>query len=219
MIFPGRNGIAGLILLLLFVANGRSVAAESSKLLQLPSGQEFEIRRFAGSKKPLLLWLPSERGFGAAHAGHALDLAQAGFEVWLAAGSIDDAPIMVKTAESARSVLRPKVLGTLTLSEQLSGRPLDFFALCTSPRMIASYGVALAQQPTKDSLTLEFARRLSLGRKPRIFLAVSTCLCICLRISTASSDQIARSLKTSTGPRRPPMRCPPQAATADRWAC
>ena len=52
--------------------------------MQLPSGQEFEIRRFAGGKKPLLLWLPSERGFNAAHAGHASDMAQAGFEVWLA---------------------------------------------------------------------------------------------------------------------------------------
>lgn len=85
MIVSGRNGIAGLVLsLLALVVDSAAVAAASNLSLQLPGGQEFEIRHFAGSGKPLLLWLPSERGFGPAHDGHAADLAQAGFEVWLA---------------------------------------------------------------------------------------------------------------------------------------
>ena len=80
----GRNGIAGLAILLFIAVGGSSIAAENNVLLQLPSGQEIEIHRFDGSKKPLLLWLPWEHGFGEAHASHAGDLAQAGFEVWLA---------------------------------------------------------------------------------------------------------------------------------------
>jgi len=81
----GRNPIAGLILLLLQPFGAVAAAAdEASPLLQLPNGQEIEVERFAGSGKSLLLWLPSERGFSAAYAEHARQLAQSGYEVWLA---------------------------------------------------------------------------------------------------------------------------------------
>jgi len=52
--------------------------------LELPSGQELEIKRFAGSVKSRVLWLPSERGISKAHAVHAAALANMGHEVWLA---------------------------------------------------------------------------------------------------------------------------------------
>jgi len=52
--------------------------------LDLPSGQEIQIRRFANGDKPLLLWLPSERGIRGSHEIHARALAELGHEVWLA---------------------------------------------------------------------------------------------------------------------------------------
>lgn len=81
---PGREGFAGSILLLLFCIYASASADGDGRLLALPGGQEIEIRRFAGGDKPLLLWLPSERGFSAVYEEHARGLAQVGFEVWLA---------------------------------------------------------------------------------------------------------------------------------------
>ena len=82
---PGRKGFGGPILLLLLSCFCAGAGADSGTLLlPLADGQEIEIRRFAGGDKPLLLWLPSERGFSAVYESHARDLAQTGFEVWLA---------------------------------------------------------------------------------------------------------------------------------------
>ena len=48
------------------------------------------------------------------------------------AGSIEDAPIALKSIDSAHRVLSPKVNGTLALHQVLYGEPLDFFVLCSS---------------------------------------------------------------------------------------
>jgi hypothetical protein len=80
-----RVGFLYLITLALCATN---VFAGNEDLLtlQLPSGQELEIKRFAGSEpgKSRVLWLPSERGISKAHAEHAAALANMGHEVWLA---------------------------------------------------------------------------------------------------------------------------------------
>jgi len=49
-----------------------------------------------------------------------------------AAGIIEDAPLQLKTRESARRVLDPKIAGTLLLHDLLSDAPLDFFVLFSS---------------------------------------------------------------------------------------
>ena len=72
------------LILGLMVINSTVRASDNGPLLELPSGQELGIQRFPGSGKSLLLWLPSERGFGKAHEQHARSLAQMGYEVWLA---------------------------------------------------------------------------------------------------------------------------------------
>ncbi|UCH41651.1 MAG: TlpA family protein disulfide reductase [Gammaproteobacteria bacterium] len=83
MLLSGRTRVAGLILL--FSGIGSALPAnDAGPNLQLASGQELEIQRFAGLGKSLLLWLPSERGFRPAHREHARALAQLGYEVWLA---------------------------------------------------------------------------------------------------------------------------------------
>ncbi len=78
-----RRALVCLILVLASVGSSLR-ASEHRPLLELPGGQELEIQRFPGSGRSLLLWLPSERGFGKAHAQHARRLAQMGYEVWLA---------------------------------------------------------------------------------------------------------------------------------------
>jgi len=49
-----------------------------------------------------------------------------------AAGILEDAPLQIKSRESAALVLNPKVMGTLVLEEVFLGRPLDFFVLFSS---------------------------------------------------------------------------------------
>ncbi|MFN2446673.1 MAG: SDR family NAD(P)-dependent oxidoreductase [Vicinamibacterales bacterium] len=49
-----------------------------------------------------------------------------------AAGVMDDGLLALKTVESARRVLAPKIAGTLALHDALGARPLDFVALCSS---------------------------------------------------------------------------------------
>ena len=79
------NRIGSICLVMSLLCLGASAhAADELLLLDLPGGQELEVQRFAGSGKPLLLWLPSERGLGKAHEMHARDLARLGYEVWLA---------------------------------------------------------------------------------------------------------------------------------------
>ena len=70
--------------LVLSIGISTAVRASEELLLQLPSGQEFEIQRFPGKGKSRLLWLPSERGFGPGHVQQADALARLGYEVWLA---------------------------------------------------------------------------------------------------------------------------------------
>ncbi len=71
-----------LILLLLSLV-GPARAAVERLPLALPSAPDFALERF-GQGGDLLLWLPSQRGFGKAHRTHAQKLAATGYEVWLA---------------------------------------------------------------------------------------------------------------------------------------
>lgn len=48
------------------------------------------------------------------------------------AGVSEAGLIQLKTKDSAAKVLQPKVKGTLILADLLNGKPLDFFALCSS---------------------------------------------------------------------------------------
>jgi acyl transferase domain-containing protein/thioesterase domain-containing protein/acyl carrier protein len=49
-----------------------------------------------------------------------------------AAGNLDDGLIQLKTADSARSVLKPKIEGAVVLDEVCGDEPLDFFVLFSS---------------------------------------------------------------------------------------
>jgi thiol-disulfide isomerase/thioredoxin len=78
-----KIGIRYLMLVSLCIP-GAAYSSESPLLLELPGGQDFEVTRFSGAGKSLMLWLPSERGFKPAHKMHAAALADLGHEVWLA---------------------------------------------------------------------------------------------------------------------------------------
>ncbi|MGH9466717.1 MAG: type I polyketide synthase [Terriglobales bacterium] len=54
-----------------------------------------------------------------------------------AAGVLEDAPLQLKTRESAARVLAPKLQGTVALEEELRDYPLDFLALFSSISSIA----------------------------------------------------------------------------------
>ncbi|MDH3760972.1 MAG: TlpA family protein disulfide reductase [Gammaproteobacteria bacterium] len=81
-----RRWIGGLFYLVLVSPGfGAAAAAEEDAIqMELPSGQEIEVQRFAAAGGSRLLWLPSERGFNQAHQAHARALARLGHEVWLA---------------------------------------------------------------------------------------------------------------------------------------
>lgn len=53
------------------------------------------------------------------------------------AGVVDDAPVALKSEESATRVLAPKVRGTQVLNDKLGDAPLDFFVLFSSVSAVA----------------------------------------------------------------------------------
>ena len=69
---------------LLLLALGVAHASEDLLTLELPGLADFELERYGAGGGPLLLWLPSERGFNPSYRTHARKLADLGFEVWLA---------------------------------------------------------------------------------------------------------------------------------------
>ena len=73
-----------LLALVYCLASAPVSASEDLLLLELVNGQDIEVERFRGNGAVTMLWLPSERGFGAAHQLHARALAALGHEVWLA---------------------------------------------------------------------------------------------------------------------------------------
>jgi len=60
------------------------LASEDLLRLELSNGHEVEVKRFRGGNATTVLWLPSERGFSAAHQFQSAALAGLGYEVWLA---------------------------------------------------------------------------------------------------------------------------------------
>ena len=80
--FP-RAWFSYLLITLLAVSNSASGDQEDKLGLELPSGQDIEIKRFGTAVKSLLLWLPSEHGIRKSHEIHARALARHGHQVWL----------------------------------------------------------------------------------------------------------------------------------------
>ncbi|MDH3386773.1 MAG: TlpA family protein disulfide reductase [Gammaproteobacteria bacterium] len=80
---PSRIWIFSLLIACAGIAHATGPSQDTLRL-DLPSGQEIQIRRFTGGDRPLLLWLPSERGIRESHQVHARALAELGHEVWLA---------------------------------------------------------------------------------------------------------------------------------------
>ena len=60
------------------------LASEDLLQLELSNGHEVEVKRFGAGNATTILWLPSERGFSAAHQLQGAALARLGHEVWLA---------------------------------------------------------------------------------------------------------------------------------------
>jgi hypothetical protein len=80
---PEKIGRLGLICCLV-IAVLPVLASDDLLQLELSNGHEIEIKRFRGGSATTILWLPSERGFSAAHEFHGTALAGLGHEVWLA---------------------------------------------------------------------------------------------------------------------------------------
>ena len=79
----GKFGLLGLVCCLA-IAFLPVQASEDLLRLELSNGHEVEVKRFPGGGATTILWLPSERGFSAAHQFHGAALAGLGHEVWLA---------------------------------------------------------------------------------------------------------------------------------------
>jgi thiol-disulfide isomerase/thioredoxin len=80
---PEKIGRLGLVCCLM-IAVLPVLASDDLLRLELSNGHEVEIKRFRGGSSTTILWLPSERGFSAAHQFHGAALAGLGHEVWLA---------------------------------------------------------------------------------------------------------------------------------------
>lgn len=127
---PGRVWL--LCLIVLGLCAGKVSAAKDDLLtLGLPSGQELEIQRFAGSgsSEYRVLWLPSERGISKAHAVHAAALARMGHEVWLA--DLHDAYFVER---NRRSITQFPLHDIVTLIDAAASDPNAKVVLVSSSR-------------------------------------------------------------------------------------
>jgi thiol-disulfide isomerase/thioredoxin len=79
----GKFGLLVLVWSLIFAVLP-AVASEDLLRVELSNAHEVEVTRFRGGNATTILWLPSERGFSAAHQDHGAALAGLGHEVWLA---------------------------------------------------------------------------------------------------------------------------------------
>jgi len=70
--------------------------------IDLESGTTMNITRFQGEGKTLLLWLPSERGFGKGYVSVAMDLAISDYDVW--AAQLHDSYVMPTGRQSLNDV-------------------------------------------------------------------------------------------------------------------
>lgn len=71
-----------LLLLALVLNAGASLAAQQSFELEVPSGETLSVDDYSASSKNLLIWLPSERGFGDRLPPVFSRLAELGINVW-----------------------------------------------------------------------------------------------------------------------------------------
>jgi acyl transferase domain-containing protein len=121
-----------------------------------------------------------------------------------AAGTLDDAPIALKTLESARSVLAPKVVGASVLDRIFANRPLDFMALCSSTS--ASLGLAGQVDYTAANAFLDaFACQRQLAGRGRT---------IAIDWGIWSDVGVASRLAATTLSRQPSLPSPAEPAAA-----
>lgn len=70
--------------------------------LELATGTDMNITQFPGDGKTLLIWLPTERGFGKGYISVALNLASMDYEVW--ATNLHDTYIIPASRDSLKEV-------------------------------------------------------------------------------------------------------------------
>ncbi len=69
--------------LLLLLSFATLLHAQQPFDLELPGGNELTVEQYPAAGRQLVLWLPSENGFGPGHAGIARGLAAQGIDVWV----------------------------------------------------------------------------------------------------------------------------------------
>lgn len=79
--------------------------------LELSTGTDMNITRFPGDGKTLLIWLPTERGFGKGYVSVALNLASMDYEVW--AANLHDTYIIPASRDSLKEVDSDDLLALL----------------------------------------------------------------------------------------------------------
>ena len=69
--------------LLFTLLQAASLSAAETVEIELPDGNELTLERYPAAGRRLLLWLPSENGFGPGHVAIAQGLARQGIDVWV----------------------------------------------------------------------------------------------------------------------------------------
>ncbi len=150
------------ILLLLFAL---PLAAYDTVEMDLANGTTMTLTQFEGEGKTLLLWLPSERGFGQGYVPVALDLAALEYDVWSA--NLHETYMMPSGRDSLDEV---EMEDLLALIEVARDRGFEEIFLIGSSRgvQLALKAAYLWQKRYPDSLLLKglmtFSPHLIQGR-------------------------------------------------------
>lgn len=153
-----------LVLLFYFFSSSVCWSYESLEI-DLDSGTTLNVTQFSGEEKTLLLWLPSERGFGPGYVSVAMDLSILEYAVW--AVQLHNSYIIPTGRNSLDEVDIDDLIALIDKAKQLGYK--EIYLVSSSRGVLLGLKTAyLYQQLNKDSELLKglvlFSPQLVKGR-------------------------------------------------------
>jgi len=149
-------------LLLLFFINSQ---AYETLDLKLDSGLSMSLTQFQGNGNSLLLWLPSERGFGKNYIPTAMNLAVLGYDVW--AVNLHESYMVPGSRESLNEVEIDDLIGLLEHARKQGFQSVYIISSSRSMQLALEMSYQWQQRyPRQNLLTglISFSPHLISGR-------------------------------------------------------
>ena len=138
-------------LFLLAVYSGHAVAAVNAFDLEVQSGETLSVDEYSANSKTLLIWLPSERGFGENLAPVFARLAAAGITVW--AALLHDSYVIPTGRHSLDDIPADDLLALLKQAQQRGFQKVFILGAYRSASLALELAYRWQQQPDSRLLS------------------------------------------------------------------